>query len=247
MDEISEQVGCDVLHAGDQYGDEGEEYDIMIKSIEETRNILDSGKFDEVFEENRKQRQTRSSDGGKTGCFLLTIASMGVGATISDNHKKYLRRHAKTIFGDGNALEEFRDALRKYESGVPWHFNSPRYGSSGATDPSLTFSSYPGLDPSATADYRKDAKVSKLECGFRRVQPSRPILTHFPGQQMRVVLLRKMKRRKAARARRTQRHPRLQHLSTAPDPKMNWRLLWLRNPKSTSVSAPRSDCHLTRR
>ncbi|KIW54015.1 hypothetical protein PV05_06411 [Exophiala xenobiotica] len=148
MDEISEQVGCDVLHAGDQYGDEGEEYDIMIKSIEETRNILDSGKFDEVFEENRKQRQTRSSDGGKTGCFLLTIASMGVGATISDNHKKYLRRHAKTIFGDGNALEEFRDALRKYESGVPWHFKSP---------------SYPGLDPSATADYRKDAKVSKLE------------------------------------------------------------------------------------
>ena len=96
MDEISEQVGCDVLHAGDQYGDEGEEYDIMIKSIEETRNILDSGKFDEVFEENRKQRQTRSSDGGKTGCFLLTIASMGVGATISDNHKKYLRFSERT-------------------------------------------------------------------------------------------------------------------------------------------------------
>jgi hypothetical protein len=144
MDEISDQVGCDIMQAGYQFDDEGEEYGAPIRSVEETRNILDSGKFDEVFEENRKHRQSLTSDGGKVGCFLLTIASMEVGATISDNHKIYLRRHAKTIFGDGNALTEFREALRKYESGVPWHFKSPRYASSGPTNPLSHIQQLPG-------------------------------------------------------------------------------------------------------
>ncbi|KAK5389750.1 hypothetical protein LTR11_000560 [Exophiala xenobiotica] len=158
MDQISYQVGCDILQAGNQGGDEEDEYGAPITSVEETRNLLDSGKFDEVFEENRKHRQSLTKDGGKVGCFLLTIASMEVGATISDNHKKYLRRHAKTIFGDGNALTEFREALRKYESGVPWHFKSP---------------SYSDLDSSATADHKEDAKVSKLESADESGAPTK--------------------------------------------------------------------------
>ncbi|KAK5392615.1 hypothetical protein LTR20_008867 [Exophiala xenobiotica] len=173
MDEISYQVGCDILQAGNQGGDEEDEYGAPITSVEETRNLLDSGKFDEVFEENRKHRQSLTKDGGKVGCFLLTIASMEVGATISDNHKKYLRRHAKTIFVDGNALTEFREALRKYESGVPWHFKSSRYASSGPTDPFLTFSSYSDLDSSATADHKEDAKVSKLESADESGAPTK--------------------------------------------------------------------------
>lgn len=132
MDEISEEVGCDLRSAGDTFPGNPEDMDEMdreyyanIKTIEETRAILDNGKFTEVFESYRKLRATLWCDGGKVACFMLAIRSMKVGATIRDDHKRYLRRHSKRVLGP-EGHEHMKDALKRYQSGEPWNWPDGR-------------------------------------------------------------------------------------------------------------------------
>ena len=96
-------------------------------SIKQSREHLDSGRFDRVFSKYMGMKETEylfslscPPAGGAYCCVLLAAAAMRVGAMITDEQKAYLKSQYRGCGLMKEGIEQMEQALQKYKSGKPY-------------------------------------------------------------------------------------------------------------------------------
>jgi hypothetical protein len=90
---------------------------------EAVRKALDSGKLEAAFKKHRDAEKTQFDPyyGSEVHILVLGAAAMELGATISDEHRAYMRvALEKDLVIHKAAKESMKTALDKYENGTPY-------------------------------------------------------------------------------------------------------------------------------
>lgn len=117
--EISDEAGMNLEMVDDE--------EMGGKGLEATRKALNDGVLKRLFE---KYRQAKPSYGfwessNKYYLVILGALAMQIGAQIEADRMDLLRSVYKGAGLMDEGLVQFQHALKSYQAGTPWNFNSP--------------------------------------------------------------------------------------------------------------------------